>query len=104
MALAALGVTPRTNANAAADASAGQQTFESNCVVCHGKDGTGTAAGKSLKAPDLNSEAVQKLTDQQIADQISNGKNNMPPFKSTLNNEQIKGLVAYVRSAFGKKH
>ena len=86
-----------------ADDSAAAQSFKSNCVVCHGADGTGTPTGKSLKAPDLHSDAVQKMTDQQIEDQIANGKNNMPPFKSTLSKEQISALAAYVHSAFGKK-
>lgn len=86
-----------------ADDSAAAQAFKSNCVVCHGADGTGTPTGKSLKAPDLHSDAVQKMTDQQIQDQIANGKNNMPPFKSTLSKDQIAALAAYVHSAFGKK-
>ncbi len=80
----------------------GEAAFKSNCVVCHGQDGTGTPTGKALKAPDLHSDVVQKMTDQQIGDQIMNGKNNMPPFKSTLNKDQVKALVAYVRT-FGKK-
>ena len=43
------------------------------------------------------------MTNQQIEDQIANGKNNMPPFKSTLSKEQITALAAYVHSEFGKK-
>jgi len=85
------------------DDSAAAQSYKSNCVVCHGADGTGTPTGKSLKAPDLHSDAVQKMTDEQIEDQIANGKNNMPPFKSTLSKDQIAALAAYVHSAFGKK-
>jgi cytochrome c6 len=89
-------------ASSPAKADDGATLFKSNCVVCHGADGTGTPTGKSLKAPDLHSEAVQKLTDKQISDQIENGKNNMPPFKGTLSADQIKLLVAYVRT-FKKK-
>jgi cytochrome c6 len=100
IALGLIGFTSVARANAD---DAGAQAFKSNCVVCHGTDGTGTATGKALKAPDLSSEAVQKLTDAQIADQIANGKNNMPPFKSTLSKDQITDLVAYLRTTFGKK-
>jgi cytochrome c6 len=89
-------------AGSPAKADDGEALFKSNCVVCHGADGTGTPTGKSLKAPDLHSDAVQKMTDKQIADQIANGKNNMPPFKGTLNADQIKTLVTYVRT-FKKK-
>jgi mono/diheme cytochrome c family protein len=98
-ALALLTCAPKASA---ADASAGEKAFQSNCVVCHGQDGTGTPTGKALKAPDLHSDQVQKMTDAQIADQIANGKNNMPPFKNTLTKDQIESLVAYVRT-FGKK-
>jgi mono/diheme cytochrome c family protein len=100
IALGLIGFASAARANAD---DAGAQAFKSNCVVCHSADGTGTATGKALKAPDLNSEAVQKLTDAQMADQIANGKNNMPPFKSTLSKDQITGLVAYLRTTFGKK-
>ena len=97
--LASLGIVSR--AGAADDV--GEQAFKNNCVVCHGADGTGTPTGKSLKAPDLHSDVVQKMTNQQIEDQVANGKNNMPPFKSTLSKEQISALAVYVHTAFGKK-
>ncbi|HXX19192.1 MAG TPA: c-type cytochrome [Candidatus Acidoferrum sp.] len=98
-AVALLGSAPR----AAAGDDVGSTAFKSNCVVCHGADGTGTPTGKALKAPDLHSDAVQKMTDAQIVEQITNGKNNMPPFKNTLSKDQMAALAAYVHSAFGKK-
>jgi cytochrome c6 len=90
------------SAPSAKAADTGESLFSANCAVCHGADGHGTATGKALNAPDLSSDAVQKLTNAQITAQIENGKGNMPPFKSTLNASQIKLLVAYVRT-FGKK-
>lgn len=90
------------SASIASAADTGESLFKANCAVCHGDDGHGTATGKALNAKDLTSPEVQKLTDAQIQAQIENGKNNMPPFKSTLNASQIKLLVAYVRT-FGKK-
>jgi len=99
---AALALVLLAFAASPAKADDGATLFKTNCVVCHGADGTGTPTGKALKAPDLHSDAVQKMTDAQIEDQINNGKNNMPPFKSTLKPEQVKLLVAYVRT-FKKK-
>jgi len=90
------------SASTASAADTGESLFSTNCVVCHGQDGHGSATGKALNAADLHSAAVQKLTDAQITAQIENGKGNMPPFKSTLNAAQVKLLVAYVRT-FGKK-
>jgi len=101
-AVIALGLLTLATKASAADVSDGEKAFTTNCVVCHGADGTGTPTGKALKAPDLHSDQVQKMTDAQIADQIANGKNNMPPFKSTLSKDQIQSLVLYVRT-FGKK-
>jgi cytochrome c6 len=97
-----LGSAPRAGARNGDD-SVGATAYKSNCVVCHGADGTGTPTGKALKAPDLHSDVVQKMTDAQIVDQISNGKNNMPPFKNTLTKDQMTALAAYVHSEFGKK-
>ena len=102
IALAILCVASRARAKPAADDDAAQ-TYKSNCVVCHGADGTGSATGKALKAPDLHSDEVQKMTVAQMVAQISDGKNNMPPFKNTLTPDQIKAVVGYVRSTFGKK-
>jgi cytochrome c6 len=103
IAISVMGFASRAAAKPAADDAAGEQTFKSNCVVCHGADGTGSPTGKALKAPDMHSDAVQKMTVAEMVTQVSDGKNNMPPFKSTLSKEQIQGVVAYVRSTFGKK-
>jgi cytochrome c6 len=100
--LAVLGFASNAGARNADD-DAAAQSYKSNCVVCHGADGTGSPTGKALKAPDLHSDAVQKMTTAQIIEQISEGKNNMPPFKGSLTKDQIAALAAYVHSEFGKK-
>jgi cytochrome c6 len=102
VALIVLGSLSFASAAAAGD-DVGAQAYKANCVVCHGADGTGTPTGKTLKVPDLHSDAVQKMTNPQIEDQVANGKNNMPPFKSTLSKEQIAALAKYVHTEFGKK-
>jgi mono/diheme cytochrome c family protein len=76
----------------------GASAFKGNCASCHGDDGAGTALGKAMQAPDLRSEDVQKQPDAELNKAISEGKNNMPAFKSTLSAEQIQALVKHVRS------
>jgi len=71
--------------------------FGANCKSCHGVDGSGTPIGKSVNAPDLRSEEVQKQTDAQLAEVISGGKGNMPNFKNILTPDEIHSLVRYVR-------
>ena len=78
----------------AQDASA---LFKSKCAGCHSADGTGSAMGKKMGAHDFTSPDVQKMSDAELADIITNGKNKMPKYGS-LKPEEIKGLVAYIRT------
>jgi len=76
----------------------GAPLFKQNCAPCHAMDGSAnTPAGKSTKAKDLRSPAVQKKTDEELANQIRNGKGPMPSFKATIKEEQIHELVAFIR-------
>jgi mono/diheme cytochrome c family protein len=77
---------------------AGGDLFKQKCSMCHGADGKGYAA---LNTPDFTDPKVQaSLTDQQLTDIIKNGKPGtaMPPFKDSLTDDQIKSLVAFLRS------
>jgi cytochrome c6 len=73
-------------------------TFKAKCVTCHAADGSGSALGKRLHAPDLNSKEVQEKTNAALALVIASGKNNMPAFKNRLDDQQIEKLVEYVRT------
>ncbi|HXW62443.1 MAG TPA: cytochrome c [Candidatus Acidoferrales bacterium] len=76
----------------------GAATFKAQCAACHGADGSGkTAVGKSLKIRDLSSADVQKQTDEQLTDIITNGKGAMPAFKDKITADQIKELVVFIR-------
>ena len=78
----------------AQDASA---LFKSKCAACHGADGTGSSMGKKMGAHDFTSADVQKMSDAELTDIITNGKNKMPKYGS-LKPEDVKGLVAYIRT------
>ena len=78
----------------AQDASA---LFKSKCAGCHGADGTGSPTGKKMGAHDFTSPDVQKMSDAELSDTITNGKNKMPKYGS-LKPEEVKGLVAYIRT------
>lgn len=90
-------------ASTSPDTAASRATFRTTCATCHGQDGAGSEVGKSMNVPDLRSPAVQKLSDAELAQVISNGKGGMPPFKDSLSADQIRGLVALVRSLRQKK-
>jgi mono/diheme cytochrome c family protein len=53
--------------------------------------------GKKMGAHDFTSADVQGMTDAQLTEIITNGKGKMPKYGS-LTPEQIKGLVAYIRT------
>ena len=85
--------------SAAAFADDGAGTFKAKCVMCHGADGGGeTAMGKKVNAADLRDEKVQSKKDDELAATISKGKNKMPAFEEKLDAEQIKAVVAFIRS------
>jgi cytochrome c6 len=76
----------------------GAGDFKAKCAMCHAADGSGsTATGKALKVRDLGSADVQGQTDAQLTAIITDGKNKMPAYKGKLTDDQIKGLVTYVR-------
>jgi cytochrome c6 len=85
------------------DSAASSATFKTKCAMCHGPDGSGSAVGKSMNVPDLRSQVIQKLPDAQLAQIISDGKGGMPSFRSSLSEDQIHSLVAYIRSLHQKK-
>jgi mono/diheme cytochrome c family protein len=73
-------------------------------AVCHAKDGSGnTAKGRKVKAKDLRSAEVQKMSDKDLTDAIANGKGkDMDGFKDELGMPMVQDLEKYVRTTFGK--
>jgi cytochrome c6 len=89
--------------NAAQDSAATTATFKTKCALCHGPDGSGSEVGKSMNVPDFRSDAVQKLSDAELAQIVSDGKSGMPSFKGSLTADQIHALVKHVRTLAVKK-
>ena len=86
----------------AADA---KTNWANNCTQCHGASGKGdTKMGKMLNAMDLTDPKKQaSFTDAKAAAAIKdgikqNGKTTMKAFGGKLSDDEIKALVAYVRT------
>lgn len=75
-----------------ADAAA---TFKSKCAMCHGADGR--KVNKATNVRDLTSAEVQKQSDQELLEITANGRAKMPAYKGKLSDEEIKGLVKFIR-------
>lgn len=80
----------------AQDASA--TLYKSKCAACHGPDGSGSATSRTMGAHDLSSADVQKMSDEELTTILTDGKNKMPAYGKSLKPDQIKGLVAYIRT------
>jgi len=77
---------------AAQDAAA---TYKAKCAMCHGVDGKGGKMGTK----DFASADIQSQSDAQLAETISKGKPpKMPAYGTKLSADEIKGLVAQIRS------
>jgi len=85
-------------------AADGAALYGAKCAGCHGADGKGKAMWKSKGMVDFTSADYQKsVTDAQITDAIANGKKPvMVGFKGKISDDDIKALVAQIRS-FGKQ-
>jgi|SRR5215216_6204837 len=103
---------PATNANTAATGGAANSNSGANagsnidaaalfvankCTGCHGADGKGSPNVKDV--PNFADAAWQKKTpDAEMINAIKNGDKPMPAYKDKLNEQEIRALVAYVRS------
>ena len=87
-----------------ASAADAKETYEKDCAKCHGKDGKGkTKMGEKYNAKDYTDAKVQEeLKDEAAIKAIKegykdkDGKQVMKPSEG-LSDEEIKGLVAYMR-------
>jgi mono/diheme cytochrome c family protein len=84
----------------AADAKAGQASYDKSCKACHGADGTPNATmAKMLKVDmkDLKSPEVQGLSNGDMKTIITDGKGKMKPIK-TVTGGAVDDVIAYVHS------
>ena len=83
--------------------AAGQQLYLRHCASCHGRTGQGGPGNDLIPAaPSLQGDKWDHgSTDQAIFDNIKNGiapDFNMVPFKDKLKDDEIRSIVAFIRS------
>ena len=77
----------------------GATIYKAQCILCHGDDGTSnTPVGQALKAPSFKDPAIVKIPDADRMVVVKKGKNGMPVFGDKLTDDQIKSVLAYVRT------
>lgn len=82
-----------------------QANWAKHCASCHGKDGKGqTKAGKMAGVKDQTDAQYQSgLKEDKMFAAVKDGlkedgKEKMKPFKDKLSDDEIKALIAHVRS------
>jgi mono/diheme cytochrome c family protein len=93
-------ITTAAAAALAADAKAGQASYDKACKSCHGADGTANPAiAKMMKVEmkDLKSADVQGMSNEDIKKVITDGKGKMKPVK-TVTGSAVDDVAAYVHS------
>jgi len=80
----------------------GQQRFNINCSPCHGAQGDGNGITKRVKAmgtvANMHDQRIVKLTDGEIFNTITYGKNLMGGYGANISVEDRWAIVAYLRS------
>lgn len=73
-----------------ADRPPGRTVFNTNCALCHGRDGkAGLNGAKDLTLSTLSKEEMIAI--------VRNGKGAMLPYKNVLTPEEITAVVEHVR-------
>ena len=73
--------------------------YKQKCATCHGPEGKGeTPAGKAMNVRSFASPETVKMNDQELADVIEKGKGKMPKYGASLKPDEIKSMVAYIRT------
>jgi mono/diheme cytochrome c family protein len=86
--------------------SAGLESFQENCQVCHGIGGEGngpTAKSLTIKPANFTDPKVMsKETDGSLFWKMSKGRGAMPAWEDQLSETERWQLVVYIRSLAGK--
>jgi cytochrome c553 len=81
------------------------EIWDKQCASCHAKDGSGnTRMGKKVNVKDYRDAKVQEEMKDDKAAQIikdgikEKGEERMKPYKDKLTDDEIKALIAHIRS------
>lgn len=81
---------------AESDLTNGARVFHDTCAVCHGDNGTGLGSASDL------SEVLPQMSDDEVKEVIRHGAPGMPSFRSTLSDDEIRDVIAYIRDSEGE--
>lgn len=102
---AAKNQNPLGNDSSEAVLKVGLKYYSTNCAICHGEKGEGSAAANSsvgtkmaLQPPSLLSDKIRSWTDGQIYHVVTVGQGMMGPYASHIPQKYRWQVVNYIRS------
>ena len=79
--------------------TSGADTYKAKCASCHGADGlAATPMGKMMKVLSFKDPKMLKASDAQFFASTKNGLNKMPAYNGKLTDQQIKDVIAFIRT------
>lgn len=90
-----------TASKSSGSATKGKEVFDEKCAICHFADSASRKIGPGLKGISKRGTFTvnnNKVTDETLKTWIENGDSLMPPFKDVLEAQQIKDVIAYVKT------
>jgi len=103
VALIGIGALAKEKSGAANSAAVGRgkTVFQQKCSVCHYDNSDQKKIGPGLKGISKRGTFTvngNKVTEENLKTWIENGDQLMPPFKEVLEPNQIKDVIAYVKT------
>lgn len=78
----------------AADERKGREVYDLHCSTCHGLDGVST----DPLVPNFADGDALFLMDAELMQRINDGNETMPAFRGLLSAEEIRDVIAYIRT------
>lgn len=97
----AAGGVPVVAGEACCTVEVGRRLFQAQCVACHGQRGKGdgpAAVAMNPRPSDLTGAVVIQASDDSLRQIVAAGRKGMPGFGRTLDPEQIREVLAYLRT------
>lgn len=78
----------------AADERKGREIYDMHCAACHGPNGVST---DPMIPSFADGETLYRM-DSELLQRIGDGKNTMPAFRGLLSSEEMRDVIAYLRT------
>lgn len=82
------------------EAALGKKLFDERCAICHFSQSEVKKIGPGMKGMSQRGKDAdgKVINDASLRAWIENGGKNMPGFKDSLKNEEIRALIAYLKT------